>query len=196
MRLDSDATEWTQDDHHLPNERESGAAAFDGKRIVFAGGNDYPNVPEAKKDDVWARTPDGAWTRLGPLQQPRDHLAAATDGAGTVWFVGGSPDRTAADVVKGDSVTAGPRVDIMDSAAVGLVLGSARSGEALGADVPLTPNAGGPVTRSRRSRRRPPTSGRRGWATPCMSSAATPRIPTWASAPRKRSASHAVCRSA
>jgi hypothetical protein len=120
LRLDSDATEWTPDDHHLPHERESGAAAFDGKRIVFGGGNDYPNLPEEKKDDVWARTPDGDWTRLGPLQQPRDHLAAATDGAGTVWFVGGSPDRTAVDVVKDDSVTAGPRVDIMDSAAVGL----------------------------------------------------------------------------
>ena len=120
LRLDSDATEWTQDDHHLPQERESGAAAFDGKRIVFAGGNEYPNLPEAKKDDVWARTPDGDWTRLGPLQQPRDHLAAATDGAGTVWFVGGSPDRTAVDLVKGNTVSPGPRVDIMDSAAVGL----------------------------------------------------------------------------
>ena len=131
MRLDSDATE---DDHHLPNERESGAAAFDGKRIVFAGGNDNPNVPDAKKDDVWARTPDGDWTRLGPLQQPRDHLAAATDGAGTVWFVGGSPDRTAVDLVKDVLVTAGPSVDIMDSAAVGLgpgfctIGGSTRSG--------------------------------------------------------------------
>ena len=120
LRLDSDATEWTEDDHPLPQERESGAAAFDGTRIVFAGGNEYPNDPGAKKDDVWARTPDGDWTRLGPLQQPRDHLAAATDGAGTVWFVGGSPDRTAVDLVKGNTVRPGPSVDIMDSAAVGL----------------------------------------------------------------------------
>jgi hypothetical protein len=132
LRLDSDATEWTEDDHPLPQERESGAAAFDGTRIVFAGGNEYPNDPGAKKDDVWARTPDGHWTRVGPLQQPRDHLAAATDGAGTVWFVGGAPDRTAVDVVKGDSVTAGLRVDIMDSAAVGLGRGFCTIGGSTG----------------------------------------------------------------
>jgi hypothetical protein len=119
LRLDSDATEWTTDEHHLPRERESGAAAFDGTRIVFAGGNEYPD-PDGKRDDVWARAPDGDWSRVGSLQQPRDHLAAATDGAGTVWFVGGSPDRAAVDLVKRDSVTAGPDVDIMDSAAVGL----------------------------------------------------------------------------
>src|SRR6185437_17013894 len=84
FRLDSDATDWTRDDHHLPQERESGAAAFDGKRIVFAGGNEFPKLPDAKKDDVWARTPDADWARIGSLQQPRDYLATATDGAGTV----------------------------------------------------------------------------------------------------------------
>jgi N-acetylneuraminic acid mutarotase len=120
FRLDSDATGWTEDSNHLPQERESGAAAFDGRRIVFAGGNEYPNVADARHDDVWARTPDGAWTRLGSLQQPRDHLAAATDGAGTVWFVGGNPDRTAVALVKGNTVGPGPHVNIMDSAAAGI----------------------------------------------------------------------------
>src|SRR6185437_1717877 len=38
----------------------------------------------------------------------------------TVVFVGGFPDRTAVDVVHDDSVTAGPKVNIMHAAAVGV----------------------------------------------------------------------------
>jgi CHAT domain-containing protein/Kelch motif protein len=119
FRLDKDATSWTEDDHPLPEPRESGAAAFDGTRIVFAGGNDNPNGP--KKDDIWARAPDGEWQSIGgSLHEPRDHLAAATNGAGTVWFVGGTPDRTAVDLVRGDAVSQGPSVEIAYSAAVGI----------------------------------------------------------------------------
>jgi hypothetical protein len=39
--------------------------------------------------DVWARASDGGWTRIGLLHSAREHLAAATDGKGSVWFLGG-----------------------------------------------------------------------------------------------------------
>ena len=75
-------------DAPLPKPRGAGAAAWDGKRIVFAGGNVGSPMGEHKKTgpspngNVWALRPGGSWTRVdgGMLQQPRDHLAAATDG--------------------------------------------------------------------------------------------------------------------
>ena len=66
--------------------RAEGAAAWDGERIIYAGGIDQNGQVQA---DIWTfdRT---RWTRLGKLQPAREQLAAATKG-GTVWFIGGDP---------------------------------------------------------------------------------------------------------
>ena len=86
-RLDSGAAAWFED-RPLPEGRFSGAAAWDGSRIVFGGGVEL-RTPRAAASDIWALR-NGSWSRIGRLTTPREHLAAATDGAGTVWFLGGA----------------------------------------------------------------------------------------------------------
>ena len=81
FRLDGPTQQWRRDDRSLPDLRTSGAAAFDGTRIVFAGGN----LDEEPMRDVWALD-EQSWKSIGMLQTGRD-LAAA--GSGNVWFIGG-----------------------------------------------------------------------------------------------------------
>lgn len=70
----------------LPEARAAGGAAFDGKRIVYAGGVKTDGVAS----EVFAFTPgDGAWTPNGRLPTAREHLAVTTDGAGTTYALGG-----------------------------------------------------------------------------------------------------------
>jgi serine/threonine protein kinase len=91
-RLDSpNSTSWRRlDQSPLPGPRTAGAAAWDGHRIVFAGGDDRGNERHAQKD-VWALEDGENWKPIGQLQHPREQLAAAGDPhTGTVWFVGGS----------------------------------------------------------------------------------------------------------
>jgi hypothetical protein len=68
----------------LPEPRAAGAAAWDGTQIVYAGGVG----PDGVAGDVVVLDGDG-WSPLGQLSEPREHLAAASDGAGRVWFLGG-----------------------------------------------------------------------------------------------------------
>lgn len=68
----------------LPEPRGAGAAAWDGARIVFAGGVG----PNGVTGDVYALS-GGAWQRIGQLGEARQHLAAASDARGRVWFLGG-----------------------------------------------------------------------------------------------------------
>jgi len=103
-RLDDGATAWT-DDAPLPDERAAGAAAFDGTRVVYAGGV----KPGGVANDVFARTGDGAWEAIGRLPVAREHLAATSDGAGHVFVLGGRVgglDKNLAivDLVEGTSV--------------------------------------------------------------------------------------------
>jgi hypothetical protein len=81
--LDEDGDEWQQL-AALPEARGAGAAAWDGERIVFGGGVG-PGGPAA---DVFALRDDG-WEAIGAMDAPREHLAAASDGAGRTWFLGG-----------------------------------------------------------------------------------------------------------
>jgi hypothetical protein len=123
LRLNGMKGQWIEDKHPLPAARESGAAAFDGNRIVFGGGNE--SGQGSSKSDVWARTPNGDWTSVdGSLRPARDHLAAAVDGTGTIWFVGGTDDPTAVDRFEGNTVSPAPKVvHVSNSAAVGFASG-------------------------------------------------------------------------
>jgi N-acetylneuraminic acid mutarotase len=71
----------------LPEPRGAGAAAWDGQRLVYAGGLGERGLA----DDVWALDDldGGEWTEIARLSIARDHLAATSDRAGTVWFLGG-----------------------------------------------------------------------------------------------------------
>lgn len=80
--LEMGADEWAEGPV-LPEARGAAAAAWDGSRIVFGGGVG----PEGVASDVYAL--DDAWERFGELSEPRQHLAATSDGHGRVWFLGG-----------------------------------------------------------------------------------------------------------
>jgi hypothetical protein len=103
-RLDEGDTAWA-DDVPLPEPRAAGAAAFDGSRIVYAGGVGSGGVAS----EVFARAEEG-WKRIGRLPRAREHLAATSNGAGLTFVLGGRVgglDRNLAtvDLVAGDSVT-------------------------------------------------------------------------------------------
>jgi len=86
-RLDSPDGPWRRAPR-LPDGLFSGAAAWDGHRILFAGGahSDKPRNAESK---VWVLGPR-SWTSNMQLPNPREHLAAASDRSGDTWFVGGA----------------------------------------------------------------------------------------------------------
>ena len=82
---------WIKEDD-LPAPRYGGAAAWDGKRLVFAGGAETfePNTPRPAAAEIWELR-SGKWASIDAVLQPaRDRLAAATDGKGKIWFVGGA----------------------------------------------------------------------------------------------------------
>ena len=104
-RLDDEAGAWTEG-VPLPAPRAAGAAAFDGGRIVFAGGVEPGNI----NSEVFALA-GGAWTQIGHLSQGREHLAATSDGQGRTFILGGrvgglGRNLGTVDLVEGDSVTA------------------------------------------------------------------------------------------
>jgi N-acetylneuraminic acid mutarotase len=111
FRLDSPSGTWQTDSPPLPAPRGGGAAAWDGKRIVFAGGAVGGGVQA--QGDIWALGGDG-WNSIGQLQKARSHLAGASDGHGTVWFVGGKDaagqPSPLVDAVSESGVTSGPPV--------------------------------------------------------------------------------------
>lgn len=75
--------EWTAGPA-LPEPRGAAAAAWDGTRIALGGGVG----PGGVASDVYALSADG-WERIAELSEPRQHLAAASDAEGRVWFLGG-----------------------------------------------------------------------------------------------------------
>jgi hypothetical protein len=84
----------------LPNPRAAGAAAWDGGRIVYAGGVGRGGVA----DDVFALG-NGQWVRLGRLSEPREHLAATSDGAGNVYVLGGRRGGLQGNLATADLIT-------------------------------------------------------------------------------------------
>ena len=88
----------------LPAARGAGAAAWDGTRIVYGGGVG----PDGVADTVWAMAPpNGPWEPLGVLSEAREHLAAASDGAGRVVFVGGRRGSLTTNLGTADLVVGG-----------------------------------------------------------------------------------------
>ena len=75
----------------LPAPRQAGAAVHDGTSLIFAGGT---GDDHKAKDTIWKLADDGqSWNEVpATLQHARGKLTAATDGAGTSWFIGGSGD--------------------------------------------------------------------------------------------------------
>ena len=102
--LDASTGRW-QPAPPLPEPRAAGAAAWDGQRVVYGGGVG----PGGVADEVWALQ-DGGWSRLGSLSQAREHLAAAGDGHGRVWFLAGrdgglTSNLSAVDLAEGGQVS-------------------------------------------------------------------------------------------
>jgi len=94
----------------LPDARGAGAAAWDGSRVVYAGGVGVGGV----SGDVFALVGE-AWELIGAMPRAREHLAAASDGDGRTWLLGGRVsglDSNLADVdlVEADTVTPLPRL--------------------------------------------------------------------------------------
>jgi hypothetical protein len=89
LRLDESANRWV-DDTPMPDTRVGGAAAWDGTRIVYAGGTRRDQSPG---DEVWAFQ-DSKWSLIGHLKQGRQKLAATSDAAGAVWIVSGGDQQS------------------------------------------------------------------------------------------------------
>jgi hypothetical protein len=83
-RLPDGATRWA-DGPALPEARAAGGAAFDGARIVYAGGV----KPGGVANDVFALPSGDAWTTIGRLPTAREHLAVTSDEAGKTFVLGG-----------------------------------------------------------------------------------------------------------
>ena len=110
-RLDSSEGPWMLDEP-LPGPRFAGAAAWDGQRLVFAGGAGWK--PRTAAADMWALE-DEEWVEIGQLGLAREHLTAVTDGEGTIWFVGGADVGSGqvvndVDVLHGTDVGPGPAI--------------------------------------------------------------------------------------
>ncbi|CAN5509125.1 kelch repeat-containing protein [soil metagenome] len=104
-RLDADGASWV-DGPSLPEARAAGAAAWDGTRVLYGGGVG----PDGLSGAILALE-GGDWRPVELLTQAREHLAAASDGAGRVWFLGGrtgglDSNLATVDLVEGNTVRA------------------------------------------------------------------------------------------
>ena len=113
--LDNPGGTWIEE-NKLPKPRYGGAAAWDGKRLVFAGGAETfeSNTPRPAAPDIWELR-SGKWESIAVLEPGRDRMAAATDGNGSIWLVGGAehvPRKMYADVevLRGNKVTDSPPI--------------------------------------------------------------------------------------
>lgn len=110
--LEEDGSAW-RSGPALPSPRGAGAAAWDGSRVVYGGGVTEDGLAAAVL--VLDDTEDGEWNEIGALAIARDHLAAASNGDGTVWFLGGRQNDLqrnldTVDVVAGNEVSVGAAV--------------------------------------------------------------------------------------
>ncbi len=90
LLLNKAGNAWQRQNISLPGTRVGGAAAFDGARIIFAGGTRSDGTAG---DEVWSSTGQ-AWTLVGKLPHGRQLLSAASNGDGTVWIMAGHDQTT------------------------------------------------------------------------------------------------------
>jgi hypothetical protein len=83
----------------LPERRAAGAAVWDGARIVYGGGVGNGILG----DLVFVLGAEGS-APVARLTRAREHLAAATDGEGRTWFLGGRQGGLAGNVSRVDLV--------------------------------------------------------------------------------------------
>lgn len=100
-RLAADDAEW-EPGPALPSARAAGAAAWDGERVVYGGGVTADGITPA----VLALAGD-EWTEVAAMDPRREHLAAASDGAGRTWLLGGRTGRLTTNL---------PSVDLVEGA--------------------------------------------------------------------------------
>ena len=98
--LEDGADEWAAGPS-LPNPRAAGAAAFDGARVVYAGGFSQDDIEAG----VFALQGE-EWVPIGQMANARDHLAATSDGNGTVWLMGGRIGGLTSNLADVETVTA------------------------------------------------------------------------------------------
>ena len=117
LRLDAGSGQWVEA-APLPEPRLAGAGAWDGSRVVFAGG---VGTDHAASDAVYALGESG-WESIGVLQIAREKLSAVSDGFGVVWMIGGRDRNSgvaaygAVDVIEVDQISADNPVDPIHSA--------------------------------------------------------------------------------
>ena len=102
LRLDEARQAWV-DDVPLPGPRVAGAAAYDGSRLIFAGGTRPDNQAS---DQVWGLS-EGRWEELGRMQHGRQKLAAVSNRAGLIWLLGGHDQTTGTKFTDVDLVSEG-----------------------------------------------------------------------------------------
>ena len=69
----------------MPATRVAGASAWDGRRLLYAGGT---RSDQTAGREVWSYE-NGSWSQIGELSHGRAKLAAVSDGQGHAWFLGG-----------------------------------------------------------------------------------------------------------
>ena len=116
---------WVKDTP-LPEPRFSGAAAWDGRRLVFAGGATYvtPARSRAPTSDILALRGE-TWERIAGLQEPREHLSAVTNADDTIWFLGGVDVGGSGDVVENNVDVLNSDNTVTDDTAITPVQGAA-----------------------------------------------------------------------
>ncbi len=105
--LADDEGAWTEGPP-LPAARAAGAAAWDGERVVYAGG-----VGDGVHADVYGLTGE-AWDRIGAMATPREHFAAASDLEGRTWLLGGRASGLDSNMATVELV-AGSDITMLDS---------------------------------------------------------------------------------
>ena len=118
---DPDGT-WIEETR-LPEPRFAGAAAWDGHRLVFAGGaREVARQGRAAAADIWTLQ-SGTWEPIEELQEAREKLVAAAKDDGTIWFGGGADVGRGLMVVDNVDVLSGDTVS--DDSAITPVQGAA-----------------------------------------------------------------------
>jgi Ethanolamine utilization protein EutJ (predicted chaperonin) len=84
LRYDEGTRKWAVETP-MPGKRVAGAAAFDGTRILFAGGTGDGGFAS---NDIWGYL-GGVWTPVGKMKIGRQKLMAVGNGTNTVWIMGG-----------------------------------------------------------------------------------------------------------